>query len=112
MPVRVSVPLIAAVFLTACGKPESWAPPAQVAMPSGAEPSSSAAVGDQFLLLVSHPGANAQILGDVFTGLGPGEFRFTGPHPRFLLRVDDPSGLDFYVRFFNHDEALKARGPF
>lgn len=60
---------------------------------------------------MSDSDADAYVLGDVFIATDGSEFRFTGMHPRLLVRVDDANDLDFYVRIFNHDEALHARGP-
>src|SRR5258708_15618081 len=107
--------LIATVLLalgcTSCGKPAVWAPPPQVILPLGPEPASATASGERLLVAMSDSDANAHILGDVFSGLDRAEFRFTGLHPQFLAQVDDVKSLDFYIRFFNHDEALNARGP-
>jgi 4-amino-4-deoxy-L-arabinose transferase-like glycosyltransferase len=72
---------------------------------------STPAHGERLLVAMSDSDANAHILSDVFAGLDGAEFRFTGLHPQFLVQADDVRGLDFYVRFFNHYEALRARGP-
>jgi hypothetical protein len=107
--------VIAAVLLTiactSCRKSEAWAPPPQVTLPSGPEPASAIANGERLLVAMSDSDANAHILSDVFAGLDGAEFRFTGLHPQFLVQADNVGNLDFYMRFFNHDEALRARGP-
>jgi hypothetical protein len=102
---------VLAIGSTSCGQPRAWAPPPQVSLPAGPEPASATAGGERLLVAMSDSDVNAHILGDVFTGMEGAEFRFTGLHPQFLVQVDDVRNLDFYVRFFNHDEALRARGP-
>ena len=93
------------------GEPRWYAPPPQVLMPSGPELPAAVAPGERLLIAMSDPDANAHILADVFPEPNGAEWRWTGLHPRFLIRVDDAAGLTFYLRFFNHEEALRARGP-
>lgn len=93
------------------GETKSYPPPPQVVMPSGPEPPIAVAAGERLLVAMSDPDANVHILADVFDAPDGSEFRFTGLHPQFLLHVDNLAGLVLYVRFFNHDEALRARGP-
>jgi 4-amino-4-deoxy-L-arabinose transferase-like glycosyltransferase len=103
--------LLLALCCTSCGQPHAWAPPPQVTLPSGPETASAIANGERLLVAMSDADANAHILSDVFAGLDGAEFRFTGLHPQFLVQADNVGNLDFYMRFFNHDEALRARGP-
>ena len=60
---------------------------------------------------MSDPDADQHLLGDVFPQGDDPEWRFTGLHPRFRFELQDTSRLMFYLRFFNHAEALRARGP-
>ena len=59
---------------------------------------------------MADPDISQHILADVYPAPAEAEWRFTGLHPRFRMQVQDSSQLDFYVRFFVHEESLLARG--
>ncbi|HTS50543.1 MAG TPA: hypothetical protein VMH05_21505 [Bryobacteraceae bacterium] len=67
--------------------------------------------GDGLLLAMADPDAGQHILADVYPAPDGVEWRFTGLHPKFRLHIQDSSKLDFYIRFFVHEESLIARGP-
>ena len=108
---RSLLPILLLVICASCAKPPSYAPPAQVILPSGPEPASGAAASERLVIAMSDTDVNSHVVSDVFTGLDRAEFRFTGLHPQFQIQVANPKNLDLYVRLFNHDEALRDRGP-
>jgi hypothetical protein len=103
--------LLPILLLSACSHPDAFPPPAQVVMPSGPEPAAAAENAARPLLAMSDPDADAHIIRDVPPAGNDPDWRFTGLHPKFRLELVDVSHLVFYVRFFNHGEALLARGP-
>ncbi|HYL77205.1 MAG TPA: hypothetical protein VEU96_23525 [Bryobacteraceae bacterium] len=103
--------LLPILLLCACSHPDAFPPPPQVVMPSGPEPAAASENSARPLLAMSDPDADAHILRDVPHAGDDPDWRFTGPHPKFRLELQDVSHLVFYVRFFNHREALLARGP-
>lgn len=105
------IALLSILILCACSHPEAFPPPAQVVMPSGPEPPAASENSARPLLAMSDADADAHILRDVPPARDDPDWRFTGPHPKFRLELHDVSHLVFYVRFFNHREALLARGP-
>jgi len=92
--------------------PEAFAPPQQIQMPSGPEPAITP-IHDPRLIEMSDPEAASHILADLLETEPGLEWRFTGSHPRFRLQLDSPvpANFVFYLRFFNHEQAIKARGP-
>ena len=74
-------------------------------------PLSLEAQGDGLLLEMSDPTANSQILADIAPETNGAEWRFTGAHPRFRLQLHSARALNFYMRFFLHDQSLRDRGP-
>jgi hypothetical protein len=95
--------------LPGCNRlPDAYAPPEQVVMPTGPEP--TVAPGSGWMVAMSDPDADVHIVSDVFRDAGS-EWAFTGLHPKFRFTIRDGTRVNFYVRFFNHDEALRARGP-
>jgi hypothetical protein len=63
------------------------------------------------MIAMSDPDVSTRIVADVFYA-GPGEeWRSTGLHPKFRLQLQHVSPLDFYMRFINSGEAVRARGP-
>jgi hypothetical protein len=80
-------------------------------MPTGPEPAITSPTGPRQLIAMSDPDADAHILADVFPAFDDPQWRFTGLHPRFRVELQDTSRLTFYLHFFNHREALQARGP-
>lgn len=105
--------LVAALLFAACScarAPESYAPPLQVVLPNGPEPS-VAVPASRLLLAMSDPDVNAHILRDVYAAPDGTEWRFTGLHPQFRFPVSERRDLDFYIRFLVGDDSLLARGP-
>ena len=102
--------LAALVVLSSCD-PGAYAPPAQIAMPSGPEPANAPDPDADLLVAMSDPDADAHIRGDVFGSEAGSEWRFTGLHPAFRMDVRRVSGLTFYLRCSNTAEMLRARGP-
>jgi len=105
--------LACAAILPGCSRlPEAFSPPQQIELPSGPEPAATP-IRNLLLLEMSDPDIGSHILADVLENQPGIEWRFTGPHPRFRLQWDapPPPKLVFYLRFYNHEEALKARGP-
>ena len=97
-------------FIAGCNRlPETYAPPAQVIMPAGSDPPASP--GNGMLFAMSDPDANTHILGDVYSADSGDEWRFTGLHPKFRFDVRHATHLGFYLRFYNSDDAIRARGP-
>jgi hypothetical protein len=89
--------LVLALVSTSCGQPAASPPPPQVVLPSGPEPAgATASSGERLLVAMSDSDANAHILGDVSSGLDDGEFRFTGLHPQFLVRVENAKDLQTF----------------
>ena len=78
-------------------------------MPSGKEP--AAPSGNGLLIAMSDHDADAHILADVFANNPGAEWRFTSLHPKFRFDVPSVAHLNFYMRFFNLDRALRDRGP-
>jgi len=107
IPVLFSVALMCS---SSCTLP-SYPPPQQVVMPSGPEASSSDGKSGGLLLNMSDPTANSAILSGVAPEISGGEWRFTGPHARFRLQLRTSGSLNFYMRFFFHEESLRAHGP-
>jgi hypothetical protein len=104
--------IVLAAFLAAgCSHPDAYPVPEQVVLPSGPEPAITVIPGPRQMVAMSDPDAAAHLLSDVFPAGDDPEWRFTGLHPRFRLEVQQTSRLMFYLRFFNHAEALQARGP-
>lgn len=103
--------ILATLLLSACSQPDPFPPPPQVILPSGVEPALTPPTGPRQMLAMSDPDVDAHISGDVFPAFDDPESRFTGLHPRFRLELPDTSRLIFYLHFFNHAEALQARGP-
>lgn len=108
--VRLFVALAAILIVWSC-TPAAYAPPAQVAMPSGPEPPATPNPDAGLIVTMSDPDANAHILGDVFPAEPGSEWRFTGLHPKFRLEVQRVVPLTFYMRFSNISEMLRDRGP-
>ena len=102
--------LIAAISLGACSHPDAYPPPAQIILPSGPEPAVHLTLGPRQLVAMSDPDADKHLLADVYPAGDDPEWRFTGLHPRFRFELQDTSHLWFYLRFFNHVEALRTRG--
>lgn len=91
--------------------PPAYPPPPQVVLPSEPDAPLSPDSGRELLLEMSDPRADSRILGDIAPEISGGEWRFTGAHPRFRLLVPPAGTLNFYVRFFLHEQSLRARGP-
>jgi hypothetical protein len=108
---KLSLGLALLCSMWSCARPpESYPPPLQIVFPSGPEPVVTPPAGDRLLLAMSDPDVNSHILGDVYADREGAEWRFTGPHPRFRLHLQNSVNLGFYVRFFIHDESLAAHG--
>jgi hypothetical protein len=104
--------MIALVCCWGCaGAHSAYAPPAQISMPSGPEPPYSAETGDGLTFSMSDPDADDHIVRDVKPKEINSEWRLTGLHPQFRLQPRTREKLDFYLRFFQHEEALRERGP-
>ncbi len=80
-------------------------------MPSAPESLSPENDGNGLLLEMSDPSASSRFLSGMAPENSGGEWRFTGAHPRFRLQLRTAANLNFYMRFFLHEESLRSRGP-
>ncbi len=106
----VCMVLFCGLMLSSCSAP-SYPPPPQIVLPDGPEPALSWDDGAGLLLGMADPNADARIVQDVVPSGNNAEWRFTGIHPQFRLQVRAGGKLSFYMRFFLHEESLRARGP-
>lgn len=98
------------LLLSACTRqPEAYAPPAQIALPSGPEP--AIAISSEPLIAMSDPDIAVHVIADMFPADPTEEWRFTGLHPRFRIQLQHAAPFDFYTRFDNSVESIRDFGP-
>src|SRR5215510_9411383 len=96
----------------ACSRqPNSYPPPAQFVMPSGPEPRVPPQTGERLMLFMSDEDVGSYMTDDIKEGVEGYVYRPVGLHPKFRLNIERVSRFDFYIRFFNHEAALRERGP-
>ncbi len=110
-PAPKTVLFAAALLLCSCSRNPEYPPPVQIVLPSGPEPAITSLSADRMVVAMADPNVNSHIVQDVFEAPDGAEWRFTGLHPKLRLQIDNPSNLDFYLRFAMQDESLKSRGP-
>ncbi len=80
-------------------------------MPSGPEPTVPPQTGERLMLFMSDDDVASYITDDTRENVEGYVYRPTGLHPRFRLNIYKLSRFDVYIRFFNHEAALRVRGP-
>jgi hypothetical protein len=99
------------MMLTGCGRvPDSYAIPAQYAMPPGADPSVLPGDPNRPFLVVSEPDASNFFVRDIVDTRDGVEFRATGADPAFRFPAVQPGQAYFHVRYYVHPDQVRIKG--